>query len=591
MTKQATPATRRHGGIRLVRGVLVIGLTTLLISGCANMLPRNSTKGLPPVDHDTLPKAATDVAAESAMLASTHDKLVAQINKAPSPAALPPVQPVYDPLENKVVTIRMYDASVSSLLWAMSDQLGMNLILDPRVQAMQQRATLNLTNVTAREVFNHILQAFDLHGEVHGRTLFVKMMEEKIYKLDFLNTRMNVDISDGGNVFGAEQGAQSGGSQGGGGAGGGSGGGSGGGGANSLRSNFAISGGMTTQKGMYQQIEDGLKTVLGDSTAAQNRVAHQGQEDFSVPEPSIYSLNAHTGTLYVRARPSEIRSVDKMVNQFKDVMGRQVQIDAQLIDVQLSDGFQFGVDWNLMRSYVAGIAGDAPMVLSQATRQFPGGEHAGLPPRTITIPDQLIGNTDGRSIGLAYGDDKFSAAVNMLRSFGNVKVLSNPSIRVRNGAPAILSVGTNIRYLSSSASTISNPGGGANTISTNAQTDALFSGLMVGVVPFIHEDGTVELLVHPVQSEVDPSSLQLVDAGGGTRVSLPVTSFKGMTTTLNVEDGATVMIGGLIDQKLSSDRNGVPGVADIPVLGRLFDKSVNSHKSRELVMVIRVKVL
>lgn len=94
-----------------------------------------------------------------------------------------------------------------------------------------------------------------------------------------------------------------------------------------------------------------------------------------------------------------------------------------------------------------------------------------------------------------------------------------------------------------------------------------------------------------MQSDVDPNSLQLIDAGGGSRVTLPITNFKGMTTTLNVKDGDTVMIGGLIDQQVGTTHNGVPGLSDIPLLGKLFDKTSDTHKSRELVMVIRVKVL
>ena len=587
MTKQATSHTRLHTAIRHGRGVLVIGLISMLAVSCTGVMPRNSTKSLTPVDTTTLPDAADNVAAESAMLRETQDKLQAQIERAPPAQALPPVQPPYDPLEDKVVTIRMYDASVSTLLWAMSDQLGMNLILDPSVQSIKQKATLNLTNVTAREVFNHILQAFDLYGEVRGRTLYVNSMEEKIYNLDFLNTRMDVDISDGGNVFGSN-------TSGGGGGGAGSGGqsSSGGGGANSLRSDFTMSGGVSNKSGIYDQIDEGLKVVLGDSAQARNRSKEDKKDDNdrSRNDATVYTLNPITGTLFVRARPSEIRAVEKIVNRYKSVMSRQVQIDAQLIDVQLNDGYQFGVDWNLMRKYVSGIVGQAPISLGEVTRDFPAADQTRMPPRTLTLPQQLIGNTPGRSIGIGYGDDNFSVALNMLRTFGHVKVLSNPTIRARNGAPAMLSVGTNIRYVSSSSSTFSNPGGGASNISSNAQTDSIFSGLMVGVVPFIREDGTVELLVHPVQSDVDPSSLQLVSVGG-SQVTLPITSFKGMTTTLNVADGATVMIGGLIDQQLGTDHSGVPGVSDIPMLGRLFDQSKDSHRSRELVIVLRAKIL
>ena len=577
MTMKSTSRTSSRGLFRLSRSALAIGLSTTLLAGCANMLPRNSTKNLSKVDQITLPRTADLIIAESAMLAATQDKLQTQLERSKEARPLPPAQPVYDPLENEIVSLHMFDANVGNLLWAMSDQLKMNLVMDPKVQAIEQRATLNLTNVTAHEVFEHILNAFDLHGEVKGKTLYVSLMSEKVFDLDFLNTRMNVDISSGGNVFGQSQG---------GGGGGSSGGGSGGGGGSSaLRSDFSLSGGMAEQTGVYDQLDKSLKSILGEQGQTK---AKSERKDTDKPE-TVYALNPTTGTLFVRARPSEMKSIEKMISRYRSVIGRQVQIDAQLIDVQLNDGYEFGVDWNVLRDNLTGVIGDAAIALGSAAGTLPG--LGGLPPRSVTIPAQTIGNNTGRAIGVGYATDTFSVAVNMLRGFGNVKVLSNPTIRARNGSPAMLSVGTNIRYISSTRTTVSNPGGGANTTSSNAETDALFSGIVVGVVPFIREDGTVELLVNPMQSDVDPNSLRLVDAGGGSRVTLPVTNFKGMTTTLNIKDGDTVMIGGLIDQQVGTTRNGVPGLSDIPLFGKLFDKSSDSHKSRELVMVIRVKVL
>ena len=578
MTMKSTSRTSSSGLFRLSRSALAIGLSTTLLAGCANMLPRNSTKNLSKVDQTTLPRAAEQIAAESAMLSATQDKLMAQIERIREARPLPAVQPVYDPLENEIVSLHMFDANVGNLLWAMSDQLKMNLVMDPKVQAIEQRATLNLTNVTASEVFEHILNAFDLHGEVKGKTLYVSLMNEKVFDLDFLNTRMNVDISSGGNVFGQSQGGGGGGSSSGGASGGG-------GGSNALRSDFSLSGGMAEQTGVYEQLDKSLKSILGDQGQAKTK---NERKDTDKPE-TVYALNSTTGTLFVRARPSEMKSIEKMINRYRSVIGRQVQIDAQLIDVLLDDGFEFGVDWNILRDNLAGVIGDAAIALGSAAGTLPG--LGGLPPRSVTIPGQTIGNNTGRAIGAGYATDTFSVAVNMLRGFGNVKVLSNPTIRTRNGSPAMLSVGTNIRYISNTTTTVSNPGGGASTTSSNAETDALFSGIVVGVVPFIREDGTVELLVHPMQSDVDPNSLQLVDAGGGSRVTLPVTNFKGMTTTLNIKDGDTVLIGGLIDQQVGTTHSGVPGLSDIPLLGKLFDKSADSHRSRELVMVIRVKVL
>jgi general secretion pathway protein D len=261
-----------------------------------------------------------------------------------------------------------------------------------------------------------------------------------------------------------------------------------------------------------------------------------------------------------------------------------------LIDVQLNDGYQFGVDWTVLRRQIAGSYGANPLELQQAFGIFPEGT---LGSRTITIPAQVIGPTagSGSGLGLGYGDKDYSATLKALSSFGVLRVLSNPSVRVRNGTPALLSVGSNIRYISKSSSTTNTPGGSASTISVDVETAALFSGVMVGVLPYIHDDGRIELLIHPVQTEVAPESLALIKMGDSSVVTLPRINYKGLTTTLNIGDGDIVMIGGLIDQNKSNDKNGIPGISDIPTVGNLFGEQSSSHSSRELVVVIRVRLL
>lgn len=244
----------------------------------------------------------------------------------------------------------------------------------------------------------------------------------------------------------------------------------------------------------------------------------------------------------------------------------------------------------MLRNYAAANFGVSPGQLGPATSILPQGSN-GLPSRAFSIPAQLIGSQAGPSFGLAYQAGSFGAVLSALRSFGNVKVLSNPSILVRNGSPALLSVGVSSRYVSRSSVTNNTPGGGASTTSSDVQTDSVFAGVMVGVVPFVRDDGRIELMVHPMQTDVDARSLQLIDVGNGNRISLPVVSYKGMTTTLNVGNGDTVLIGGLIDQRTSDNDRGAPGVSEIPLFGTLFSNRASVHSSRELVMILRVKVL
>lgn len=576
----------RHPALRLLAGTV----GGLLLASCANMPPR-SVKDLPPTEYKALERTGTAVAEESAKLAAQQDKLREQIEQSSSPvAAIAPVAPAYDPLENSVVSISMYDADVGQLLWALADELKMNLIVDPRVLEQRQRSSLHLRNVSAREVYNHILEGFDLHGEVRGGTLVVSQMSERIFNVDMLDSNTSLDLSTGGDVFGA--GMQS-----------------GGGGGQQLRGTLTMTGAVGKDNDPYKQLGTAIETILGTDKAA--APAARGPNDPPPPELPRFNLDAGSGTLYVRARPSQMRAVEDLIEHSKKKLRRQVLVEAQILDVSLNDNSNYGVDWNLLRNRVAGLYGDTPAVIrptpgtdtnpnsldysgyqgSDPHSNFSGNRY-GNQGRTIVFPEQNLGSAAGRALGLSYISDTFSAALNVLRQFGNVKILSNPSVRVRNGSPAYLSVGTNIRYVTKSTTNFSGGSGtGSGFTSSDIQTDSLFSGVVIGVAPMIHENGSVELLVHPMQTEVEPSSLALKNFPNGNAVTLPVINVKGITTTLNLKDGDTVMLGGLIDQNSTTSDAGIPGLSDVPVFGRMFGSRGKTHNTRELVLVLRVKVI
>src|SRR5690606_10463463 len=107
---------------------------------------------------------------------------------------------------------------------------------------------------------------------------------------------------------------------------------------------------------------------------------------------------------------------------------------------------------------------------------------------------------------------------------------------------------------------------------------------MVGVLPMMRDEGRLKLLINPVQTDVDPKSLDLVSVNEFNRVTLPSVAYKGLTTTLNLNDGDVVVIGGLIDQKHSGSNSGLPYFADVPVLGKLVSQEGDSKASRELIV-------
>ncbi|WP_053843092.1 pilus (MSHA type) biogenesis protein MshL [Paracidovorax avenae] len=561
-----------------------------MLAGCASPPAPRSLQSLRPADLETPDRLREQMVAESQKLLAHQLALNQQLRQAAPAPEIAPVAPKFDPLEGKVITVAMSRATISQILAAFADSARINLIVDPAVVRAGQLSDMYLREVSLREAFTEVLRSYNVAGEIQGNTLRVTLNEEKFFNLDFLNSSTTLDLSSGGNVFGNSTG------------------GAGGGASNALRGNLAITGTGGVKADPYQEVENNLRVILGEdmrrptaqpSAQAPIPAAQPGAAPAMAPfsadlaegagTDAGFSVNRLTGTLYVKARPAKMRAVEKMLAKVQGMLRQQVYIEAQLIDVQLSDSYEFGVDWSILRGRLASGFGTSPISLSGVQGALPNTGPALA--RTVTLPAALIGSLTGPALGVGYQGSTSSVVLNALRSFGNLKVLSNPNVQVRNGTPAMLSVGNSIRYVSRSSSTQVVPGGGASTTTSDVQTDSVFSGVMVGVLPYMREDGRIELLVNPMQSEVDPASLALVQVNSDNRVTLPVVSYKGLTTTLNVGDGDVVVVGGLIDQRTTDRDRGAPGLSDVPVLGKLVGNQSDTHASRELVIVMRVRKL
>lgn len=576
---------------------MVSAISIVLLAACAAPPERSAP---PAPQKQALEQLHESVVAESRVLSERQTALLQAMQSAPSVRLeMPAAKPAFDPLEAKRITVTVARASIGQILAAFADAGQLNLVVDPQVLKGDQLADLYLREVSLREGMLELFRLFDVTGDIHARTLRVRLHEERFFELGFMNTRSTLTMGSGGNVFGAAGGSGS-----------------------AQQGNLTLSANGGLAQDPYQEIESALKNVLGldaagnrsasgggaatanaaTAGASANALAQPGAAavaGFAPPPPppaavsmadGVYSLDRMTGTLYVKARPSKMRAVERMLAIIEAALRRQVHIEAQLIDVALSDSYEFGVDWFQLRSRLAATFGTSPLVIGGVAGALPGA--GGVAPRAVTIPSTLIGSaTGGPSLGIGYQGERYGVVINALRSFGHLKVLSNPNVQVRNGTPALLSVGTTTRYVSQTSTLQTAPGGGATTTQANVQTDSVFSGVMVGVIPHIRANGEIELIVNPMQSDVDPASLQLIEVGGGNRISLPQLSYKGMTTTLNVKDGDMVVLGGLIDQRSGASDRGAPGVSDVPVFGKLFGNENRAGRSRELVLVLRVKVL
>ena len=183
----------------------------------------------------------------------------------------------------------------------------------------------------------------------------------------------------------------------------------------------------------------------------------------------------------------------------------------------------------------------------------------------------------------------FDAALNALAQYGEIKVLSNPRIRVTNGQPALISVGTNTSYIQEIELTITTVEGGTTITTPEVTIGSIFDGVMLGVQPYIDlETNQVNLSITPIKSRV----VELKETSiSGNIYTLPTVDLKEATTQLRVKSGNIVALGGLISKNLADQKKSIPILGDIPILGYLFSQKIKTVETDELVILLEPVII
>ncbi len=269
-----------------------------------------------------------------------------------------------------------------------------------------------------------------------------------------------------------------------------------------------------------------------------------------------------TNSLLVRATPKDYRQLLGTI-ALLDTVPKEVMINVVIAEVALTDQNRFGIDWSRL--------------FGTTNRTYIG--------NNLAVPSSGIVDASGNiSIGdnglvLGYVGDKVSAVLNTLSSNGNVELLSRPSLLVRNNQEASISVGSDeptiTRINQTNTSTV-------NNLTTSNEVQYRKTGIILKVKPQINEDGVINL---EIRQEV--SSL-----GTGDRIeNLPSFSERVVETSLVAKDGNAIVMGGLIQTEWKNDFQGVPGLQDIPLAGRLFQSEEIKKTRTELVIIIVPQII
>ncbi|MCK4391043.1 MAG: pilus (MSHA type) biogenesis protein MshL [Desulfobacterales bacterium] len=500
--------------------ILLLLTGVIYISGCA-VGPASllEPKQAPP---HSIPEK---IEAESDALKAVQKEMKTRLEKKGGrQVGIKPVMPKYNPLEDQIVSFSMIDEDLRLVLYSLAQAVGMNIIIDPSLREEKRMVTLNFDKVSAATVLEEIGNTFDLHYEVDGNVIRIKPFQERIFKLNFLDIKVNTKFDVGGDVLGAgEESSISG-----------------------LAGTFQVTGTGAQKGNAYDVVDDMIRKVL----------SKRGK----------YSLNRLSGSLYVKDTPAVIRSVSKLINHLKDMLSRQIRIEARIIEVILSDEHSYGIDWDVLRKET-----------KTATK--------------VTSASWTVG--EGLVLTGVHRAFTINSVVNALNTFGDTRIISNPNIRCKHGQPAIISVGTSIKYMEEKTTSgeATDIYGRTTGIEVDIETSSVFDGVILGVIPFIQEDGKITLLINPIKSDVDRSSIIPEDVGGGDKISLPRVNVKEMNTTIDINNGDVVILGGLIDKRRQGKKSGVPFFSAIPLLGYLFKYDSMIDETRELVVVLTVTVI
>lgn len=450
------------------------------------------------------------------------------------------VAPEYDPLDDIMVSLEMDRTDIRHILMALAEETDMNLMIHPAIIADPPRLSVSFRDVPASTVFRRVLESADLHGRIEENLLYVTPFEEAVFNIDFLETDTSTSFSAGGSVLGGSGAVD--------------------GATGDLSGRFAVQGSGGSEMNPYDQLERALSGVVTEGS---------------------YQLHRMSGVLRIHGTPGEVATARDLIERYKQSLGQQILIEARILEIQLEDEFRAGVNWASVRDRISasfGVEGQA--ISGDADGAQFSGEVGG-------------GDDDGFAIG-ARGSGA-AAIFNLLETFGSVSVVSNPTIRAKHGQPSVISVGRSQSYISETDVTIRGTAG-AETQTFSVDTDAVFDGLIVGVMPFITSDGRISLSIHPIQSDVDEDSINELREFGGedddrVAVTLPKVDIKEIATQLDLEDNDTVILGGLIDRRTTEQTRQVPVLGSIPFLGAMFRTRSESDSVQELVIMLNVRRL
>jgi general secretion pathway protein D len=512
---------------------------------------------------------------------------------------LPPPKPAVKPQTYSVVVT---EVPVKDLLAALARDTRQNIDIHPGIAGL---VSLNAINETLPVILERVSKQVNMRYRVEGGTIIVSPDTPyvKTYRVNYVNmareTSSTIGVSGELTVSGGAQ-------------------------ASAASSGSSTKVTTVSKNDFWDQLRDNIRAILNstrlqsltaDAKAERLALVKQEQElrvkqmeaasragqgapnlatsVISAPAggqqqatllPDDVVVNPVSGTVTVNATEKQHQLVQSHIDSIINAMQRQVLIEATIVEVQLSEKYQGGVDWSRLP-----ITGGPTL-----TQQTLGGFGTGLTQQGANFFQ--IGYVDLNS---PLGN--ISATVQLLQEFGTTRVLSSPKLMALNNQTALLKVVDNIVYFEVSSSTSQAQTTTLQTFTTMAKTVAV--GVVMSVTPQINDDGRVSLTVRPTVTRLrpeqpfvnDPNPALANPCGVGTPNcnippilnQVPQVQVREMESVLMVGSGQTVVLGGLMQDDARRARQQVPGADALAAAGEVLRFRDEQVGKSELMIFLR----
>ena len=280
--------------------------------------------------------------------------------------------------------------------------------------------------------------------------------------------------------------------------------------------------------------------------------------------------------ILVMGRKENIDKIDALIDKL-DRKPAQVYLSTVIGQLTLGEGMQTGVDYLTRFNSTQSDAGGTGSLFIRRDDIVNN--------NNITdLRDNLITSAFGPAAGLnLYGaiGDSVEMFVTALETRNNFKVLSRPAVFAHNNKKATITSGQLIPVPAQSTTFVGNGANNSNVTTTIEYRDVV---LKLEVVPLINADGEVNLTIAQVNDTV--VGTQRVEPN-----DIPIIGTEQIVTSVTVPNGQTIVLGGLISEEKKNDRQGMPYISRIPLLGKLFREDIDSNTRRELIIFIQPKVV